>query len=199
MKEILKVKKLRQIISKLKLPALGLILYTIGVLIIPIQAIESQDVTTFNNSIFQKHPISEIPAVDTERIDYAQGRYFIEKEIDKLHNYLMRRNRSVFASREISRIIVEESIKAGAEYRIVVGIMTKESGNCVAPYKGYNCFGYLNKVQYSSFEEAFKILVPKVARIVAKFNWNTDALAQAYGPVNKVDWSRKVYAVARSI
>lgn len=135
---------------------------------------------------------------NAEAIKTSSIKLSIQKDIDHLYNHLLRFGKRI-ANYEIAKIIVTESRNAGADYRIVMAIIINESGYCRIPYKGFNCFGYLNGVQYSSFEEAFRILTPKVARIVAKHNWNTRALAKTYGAQNVDHWGDKIYKIALSI
>jgi len=116
-------------------------------------------------------------------------------QINKLYDYLKTKN-SIFKSLFFAQIIVTESNKVNADYRIVVGIMESESGFCEIPYKKYNCFGYLNKIQYSSFQEAFSNLTPKIASFVAKYGWDLIKLGKSYGAINYQEWADKVYKLA---
>jgi hypothetical protein len=143
-------------------------------------------------------PQSDILILDDSSYAKAEIRKGQEDKINNLLNYLTKRNSSVF-NKEIATILVTESESVGADYRLVVAIMEKESGYCNQPYKGYNCFGYLNKVQYNSFEEAFLSLTPKVAKYVAKYGWDTRAMGRAYGAVNWENWGDCVYSTAIKI
>lgn len=106
-----------------------------------------------------------------------------EAKVANLISYL-KRNNSPVANHKIANIIITESAKYGADYKVVVAIMGVESGLCRQSF-WYNCFGYLNGVRYSSYEHAFSDLVPKVSRqYAAKYGWNFEALAKAYGQHN---------------
>jgi hypothetical protein len=108
----------------------------------------------------------------------------LRKEADKLVNYL-RRQGSPVANYDHAYQIIKLSEANGADYRVIVAIMGMESGFCRANYKKYNCFGFLNGVQYAGFTEAFNHIIPQVARMYAKpFGTNFAALAKAYGVHN---------------
>lgn len=155
-------------------------------------------ISTDSDSRFSFTPNSEVILLDETLIDSAKKRYSQEEQVDHLFSYLNRQNPRVF-SKEIVRIIVSESNRFGADYRLVAAIMGKESGFCNANYKLYNCFGYLNGVQYGSYEEAFKVLTPRIASIVARHGWNTMGIANEYKPVDRQGWSTKVHAIASKI
>jgi hypothetical protein len=105
-------------------------------------------------------------------------------KINKLVSFLKRQGSPV-ASYHYAELFVDLSEANGADYRIVVAISGVESGFCAANYKKYNCFGYLNGVQYGSFDQAFRRLVPKVASEYAKvYGTNFEGLAKAYGMIN---------------
>lgn len=108
------------------------------------------------------------------------------KQISGLVAFL-KRQKSPVATEAYAAQIIDLAQANGADYRIVVAIMGVESGFCRAPFKinganSHNCFGYLNKVTYSSFSNAFNDLVPKISRQYAnRFGWNFEGLAKAYG------------------
>lgn len=105
-------------------------------------------------------------------------------EINKLVTFLKRQG-SPIATPKYAEMIIDLSTAQGADYKVVVAIMGIESGFCIAPYMKYNCFGYLNGIQYDSFEHALSRLVPAVAKYYAKvYGTNFTALAQAYGMIN---------------
>jgi hypothetical protein len=166
---------------------------------------DAQDITLpvvldseLNNTTDTYKENISLVGIDESRIQEGLQRREREAKINNLHTFLSSKN-SIFSNKNISEIIITESEKYGADYRIITAMMGKESGYCNAPYKKYNCFGYLNKVQYSSYEEAFKVLVPKIAKTAAIHGWNTKSLAKAYGAVNWEHWGDWVYSVAVSI
>jgi hypothetical protein len=102
---------------------------------------------------------------------------------------ILKKYRSPVANRAHAEIIVDKSSASGADFRVILAIMGKESGFCRVPIKlngnSYNCFGYINKVKYPSYAAAFNDLIPKIARQYAnRYGWNFEALAKAYGQVN---------------
>jgi hypothetical protein len=146
---------------------------------------------------YKNLPKSKIDKPTSESIERLKEKTRSEKKIDNLQDKLLTKNSTVFQDRYLVRVLIAESEKIGADYRIVVGIMGKESGYCRANYKTYNCFGYLNGVQYSSFREAFDNLVPKVAAKVAPHNWDLMGLAYSYRPVDKKAWAKGVGSMAK--
>lgn len=131
----------------------------------------------------------------------------IEKErndkIERLLNFL-KKQKSPVATREYSALIIDLSESKGADFRIIVAIMGVESGFCRVPLKKngntYNCFGYLNGVKYSSFEDAFTNLIPKIAvQYANKYGWDFASLAKAYGQHSWEKTSVYMYNWAKSI
>ncbi len=109
-----------------------------------------------------------------------------EGKINRLLAFL-KRQKSPVANYEIASLVVNDSEAAGADYRVVIAISGVESGFCRASFS-YNCFGYLNGKHYSSFIQAFSDIVPRVARqYAARYGWNFEALAKAYG---QHEWQR---------
>lgn len=165
---------------------------------IEIETSHNKLVETNISSTFQQKPQIEVSSPTESEIASAMDRESLEEKVDYLHSYLSRKNSSVF-SRDIVRIIIQIAEEYGADYRIIVAIMGKESGYCNANYKIYNCFGYLNGAQYSSFEEAFRTLTPKIAKIVGRNGWNIAGIASEYKPVDQVGWTNRVYKMASEI
>lgn len=123
---------------------------------------------------------------DERKAEEERKRIERENTINNLVNYLAR-NGSPIATYEYAAMIVDLSAANGADYRVVVAIMGVESGFCRASF-WHNCFGYLNGVRYSSYYDAFSDLVPKVSRqYAARYGWNFEALAKAYG---QHEWER---------
>lgn len=122
----------------------------------------------------------------------------LEDKVNRTLNYL-RRVKSPVANEEIATIIVDLSDQNNADYRVLLAIMTIESGSCRQSFS-YNCFGYLNGRKYPSFEVAFKDLVPKVSRqYAARYGWDFVALSKAYGQHNWELHSKNMLKVASSI
>lgn len=154
--------------------------------------------TNIDPRTFQNNIINPIRSIEEETLIKKEVTT-IDKRMEIVVPYLIKKNKLFASNTDLVRIILEEAEKAGADYRIVVAIMGNESGYCRVNYKKYNCFGYLNKVQYSSFREAFINVVPKVSRIVASCGWNTDKLGRVYGAVYWDSWGDKIYKMAMAI
>lgn len=102
-------------------------------------------------------------------------------EVENLTQYLSNQGSPV-ATPKYAQQIIQVSRENGADYKIIVAIMGVESGFCRVPYKDYNCFGYLNGAQYSSFEHAFGDLIPRIANEYANvYGTDFEAFADAYG------------------
>lgn len=122
----------------------------------------------------------------------------LEEKVNRTLAYLKRVNSPV-ANEEIATIIVDLSDQNNADYRVLLAIMTIESGSCRQSF-AYNCFGYLNGRKYPSYEVAFKDLVPKVSRqYAARYGWDFVALSRAYGQHNWELHSKNMLKVASSI
>ncbi len=125
-------------------------------------------------------------------------RKMLEEKINRTLAYLQR-VKSPVANEEIATIIVDLSEQNGADYRVLLAIMTIESGSCRQSF-AHNCFGYLNGVKYPSYEVAFQDLVPKVSRqYAARYGWDFTSLSKAYGQHNWELHSQNMLRVANSI
>lgn len=94
-------------------------------------------------------------------------------------------------------IFVDQSVKCGGNYRVLVGIAGSESGLGRINVKKYNPFGYLDGVQYASFDQAITILACKVSQQhISKCGEDLQCLYRRYaGPaddpnlfISKVKW-----------
>ena len=122
----------------------------------------------------------------------------LEDKINRTMAYLKRVGSPV-ANLEIATLIVDLSEANKADYRVLLAIMTIESGACRQSFS-HNCFGYLNGAKYPSFQAAFQDLVPKVSRqYAAKYGWDFTALSKAYGQHNWQLHSKNMLKVANSI
>lgn len=122
----------------------------------------------------------------------------LAERVNRTLNFLRRVNSPV-ANEEIATILVDLSDQNNADYRVLLAIMTIESGSCRQSFS-YNCFGYLNGRKYPSYEVAFKDLVPKISRqYAAKYGWDFVALSKAYGQHNWELHSKNMLKVASSI
>lgn len=158
-------------------------------------------------------PEAIVPAPEESRFNLAEAKLKVEKQkqraeakrqaeiqskVDRTLAYLNKR-RSPVANETIARIIVEEAEANSADFRVILAIMTIESSACSQSF-WYNCFGYLNGVRYSSYEQAFRDIVPKVSRqYAARYGWDFESLSRAYGQHNWQHHSKNMRAVANSI
>ena len=121
-----------------------------------------------------------------------------EEKIQRLINFL-RKQKSPVANYETASLVVNLSEANGADYRVVAAIMGVESGFCKQSF-WHNCFGYLNGVRYSSYHNSFSDIVPKVSRqYAARYGWNFEGLAKAYGQHEWERTSRNMRYFASSI
>lgn len=108
---------------------------------------------------------------------------------------LLTRVKSPVATEHYASLIYDLSDKSGVDYRVIVAIMGTESGYCKKPIY-YNCFGYLNKVKYESYDAAFNHLIPKISnQYVKKYGWDFDAFTKAYGQLGE-HASENMYGIA---
>jgi hypothetical protein len=92
-------------------------------------------------------------------------------------------------------ILVEQADACGGDYRILVGIAGNESGLGRVPYKLYNPFGYLDGVQYESWDESLPFLSCTIAkRFLAPCNNDLTCIVNKYGgpDTDQDKWIRNV-------
>ncbi|MBD3362507.1 hypothetical protein GF362_02200 [Candidatus Dojkabacteria bacterium] len=137
--------------------------------------------------------ISDNLCLNKNEIHSFESKYTkLDNEVIRLTRFLKRYG-SPIASPRYSKIIIETSKQNGVDYRLNVGIMLAESGICKHPMKNFNCYGYMNNVYYSSFEEALEVLTAKVSRqYTSKYAWNIELMGTKYGAHNVSSWKNKV-------
>ncbi|MDQ6985297.1 MAG: hypothetical protein Q9M91_05360 [Candidatus Dojkabacteria bacterium] len=86
----------------------------------------------------------------------------IQKEIERVRSFFYRYGAVLSGTEEI---IVRKARECGGDYRLLIGIAGNESGLGRIPYKLYNPYGYLNGVQYSSWEESINTLSCEISRV----------------------------------
>jgi len=128
--------------------------------------------------------------IEQEKIKAEQERIQKERQvkIDNLAGYL-KKVKSPMAN--YAGIIVEEAESCHADYHIITAIAGNESGYGRVPYKLYNPFGYLNKVQYDGWEDSLSDLVCKVAKYTNKY-LDIYTLGKVYGAHNPEQWEKNV-------
>ncbi len=139
-----------------------------------------------------------LPVAKIENITKAQNRLQeeqerqaqIEKEllirkleIQKINNFL-KKYKSPLVNTKIPELIYDLSKENNTDYRLILAISGVESGFCIADFN-YNCLGYLNGKKYTSWDQAFRDLIPKISRqYTNKYKTNFTELAKAYGMIN---------------
>lgn len=93
----------------------------------------------------------------------------IKKQIEAQDNALAKKMEAAFARygghmRGLAKIIIKNAKKCGGDPKIIFAVGGNESGFGRVPYKLYNPFGYLDKVQYSSWVDAVTHLSCKISR-----------------------------------
>lgn len=161
---------------------------------------EEKDIGYYKQSYYSQknNVISSLNKFEFDQIEIAETRKLKEEQrlleiqaklavkqghIDRINAFLVRKNSPV-ANTNIPSIIYEYSVQYGSDYKVLLAIMGVESGFCAQAFY-YNCFGYINGVHYSSYETAFRDIVPKVfAQYVNRYGTNFTALAKSYGMIN---------------
>lgn len=93
------------------------------------------------------------------------------------------------------RIIVEQARACGGDYRVLVGIAGNESGLGRVPYKLYNPYGYLDGVQYESWEHSLTFLSCVISqKFIAPCNADLRCIIRRYGgpETDQEKWIRNV-------
>lgn len=115
-----------------------------------------------------------------------------QKEIQHLEDYLTQRgsNMAPYAG-----LIYDQVKLCGGDYRVLIAIAGNESNFGKVNYKLYNPFGYLNGVQYATYEEALKILSCKISQeYLVPCNNDLNCIISRYGGLdtNKEQWVKNI-------
>jgi len=105
------------------------------------------------NTIVEEISEAEKAQIEAERV----ARETKEKKILDLKNYLSDKASEGFTN--ASKSILEASERCGVDYKLMVSIAGYESGYGKQPVKKYNPFGWLNGVQYGSWDEAVSDII----------------------------------------
>lgn len=191
---------------KVKLPLVFLITIliaiTAGLYIYKVQLEQSQAIKISQIQHAQLKALTEVAAVEIMPEWGAEMQLRLEgardqrrqARIAKVEDYFQRYGSKLGG---YGHIFVDQSEACGGDYRILVGIAGSESGLGRVMYKKYNPFGYLNKVQYGSLEEALTRLSCQISRQhIAPCGDDLTCLGRRYaGPkddlqhfINKVRW-----------
>lgn len=91
--------------------------------------------------------------------------------------------------------IIRAAERCGGDYKVLIGIAGNESGLGRIPYRLYNPYGYLNGVQYSSWEEALEFLSCRISeQFLAPCNNDLQCIINKYGgpETDHAKWIRNV-------
>ena len=147
---------------------------------------------------------SELPLPDAEEIEEAEAikieqerikaeeerlRKLRQTKIDKLQGYLASIGSPMAP---YAFVVIDETEKCGADYRLITAIAGNESGYGRVPYKLYNPYGFLNDTQYSGWEQALGVLTCKVANYTNKYGSNLVTLGKVYGAHNYEQWAKNI-------
>lgn len=129
-------------------------------------------------------------------LESALNSYQKEKEIKiniaKVENFFQNYKASI---KGYGDIIVRKAYECGGDYKILVGIAGNESGLGRIPYKKYNPYGFLNGVEYSSWEEALSTLSCEISKkFIAPCNADLYCIIKRYGgpETDQEHWIRSV-------
>ncbi len=139
----------------------------------------------------QLHDYEELLRQRSEEIKLSNE---INEEINKVERFFDVYNGGAVI-KGYGKIIVEQARRCGGDYKILVGIAGNESGLGRVPYKKYNPFGYIDGVQYSSWEEAIKKLSCVISqRFIAPCNKDLYCIINKYGghDTDREKWIKNV-------
>ncbi|RMD76886.1 hypothetical protein D6810_02700 [Candidatus Dojkabacteria bacterium] len=146
-------------------------------------------INMFSQSMIDKYKNVLYKEKKEERI-----RKVLDEQIDRVEKFFSRYNGGS-VMKGYGRIIVERAYACGGDYRILVGIAGIESGLGRVPYKLYNPFGYLDNVQYESWEHALTVLSCAISkRFIAPCKGDLGCIIQRYGgpDTDREKWIRNV-------
>jgi hypothetical protein len=118
-------------------------------------------------------------------------------DIDKAFNYL-RDRKSPMAP--YAYVVVDAAKRCGGDYRILIALAEVESGLGRQPYRKYNPYGYLNKVQYPNWGVALDKLSCRISeQYIQRFGTDFYAMGKIYtGQANPSGWTAKITKVFNS-
>jgi len=164
----------------------------------PIPSVLSKIFTPENKTetIVQEITAEELAQLEAERV----AKETKEKKVMDLKNYLIGVGNEGFANS--SKSILEASERCGVDYKLVVSIAGYESGYGKKPVKKYNPFGWLNGVQYGSWDEAVSDIICDFGSMYsAKGLHDPHQIVQIYvgGNGDKENWANTVTALMKKV
>lgn len=156
--------------------------------------------TSVNNNLPDTNTITVEPLNISQAIvkKAAQDKInFLKEEEIKYKVYLIEVLLERYNSpmKGLGRLIYDRTTECGGDYKVVVAIAGNESGFGRVSYKLYNPFGYLDGVQYDSFEHAVDVISCKIAeRFLAPCNNDLTCVINKYGghDTDKPKWIRNI-------
>lgn len=132
-----------------------------------------------SKAIIRKAAEDKISYIKEEEIKYKV--YLIEVLLERYNSPM----------KGLGRLMYDRTTECGGDYKVVVAIAGNESGFGRIPYKLYNPFGYLDGVQYDSFEHAVDVISCKIAeRFLKPCNNDLTCVIRTYGghDTNREQW-----------
>ncbi len=145
------------------------------------------------------HPVTaeiveEIKVQMQADLEVRKQEALIQQQIAKVRSFFQSYGAVMQGYEEL---LVRRSHECGGDYRVIVGIAGNESGLGRIPYKLYNPFGYLDGMQYGSWEESLHKLVCVISqRFIAPCQSDLQCIINKYGGpgddqqrwINNVSW-----------
>jgi hypothetical protein len=152
---------------------------------IPFQ-VSPANITTLPEVKGESIKIAEVKkdADEKRKLEVAKQMAIRDGHIKRINKFLIKKHSPV-ANTNIAEILYDLSVKYNGDYRTILAISGVESGFCAASFS-YNCFGFLNGVKYTSYEQAFKDIVPKIIKNYLHRYGATNfvSIAKSYGMIN---------------
>lgn len=147
----------------------------------------------------QLHPVTlevieDIKAQNAIDIESKKTEVVLQQQIAKVQSFFQSYGAVLQGYEEL---IVRRSHECGGDYRVIIGIAGNESGLGRIPYKTYNPFGYLDGMQYGSWEESLHKLVCVISqRFITPCQSDLQCIINKYGGpgdnhqqwINNVGW-----------
>ncbi len=115
-----------------------------------------------------------------------------QEKIDRMEGVMANYNSPM---RGLGALIYDKAQECGGDYRIIFAIAGNESGFGRISYKLYNPFGYIDGVQYGSFEDAVNQISCQISkRFLVPCNNDVECIVRTYGgsDTNKPQWIRNI-------
>lgn len=132
---------------------------------------ESEEILLFNEELIEKNNEPVLNRFIQEQRE--------QEEINSIQQTLEQRGSPLAP---YAGVIYKQAQACGGDYRVLLGIAGNESNLGQVNYKLYNPYGYLNGVQYASYEEALTILSCEISQLfLAPCNNDLSCIIASYG------------------